>query len=277
MSKKKEQPQQKYYFVDEAGDGNLFAHRGRVLLGQEGCSRFFMLGLLDIADPKTLGDELEKLRKGLLADTYFKNVPSMQPEQRKTALMFHAKDDVPEVRREVYHLLQKTAGLRFFAVVTDKQRVLEYVQRRNALEPTYHYNPNELYDYLVRRLFKERLHKDDGYNVIFSERGKSDRTKALKKALLVARERFLNQWGKTSTAPIQVCAAPPIGNAGLQAVDYFLWAVQRVYEHQEDRYCNLLAGSIKLIHDIDDTHQARYGVYYTEKSPITADAIKRRQ
>jgi hypothetical protein len=29
----------------------------------------------------------------------------MQPEQRKTALAFHAKDAILEVRREVYRLL----------------------------------------------------------------------------------------------------------------------------------------------------------------------------
>ena len=277
MTEAKEQAVIKNYFVDEAGDCTLFAHHGRALIGQEGCSRYFMLGLLDIDDPETLGIEMGNLRANLMSDEYFKNVPSMQPDQRKTAIMFHAKDDLPEVRREVFHLLQNTVGLRFFAVVTDKRRVLEYVRQRNSREPDYRYNPNELYDYLVRRLFKERLHKEDGYNVIFSKRGNSDRTKALMSALLVARERFLNKWKKNSDVPIQVSASSPVGNAGLQAVDYFLWAVQRIYEHGEDRYCNLLASSIKLIHDIDDIRQAGYGVYYTQKSPITAEAIRRRQ
>jgi len=50
---------------------------------------------------------MNNLRQSLLADPYFKRVPSMQPAARKTALMFHAKDDVPEVRRDVFALLQK--------------------------------------------------------------------------------------------------------------------------------------------------------------------------
>src|SRR3989337_2290764 len=122
----------RYYFVDEAGDGTLFDARGRMLIGEQGISRYFILGVLDVPDPDLLHRELEELRKNLLADPYFKKVPSMQPEARKTTLMFHAKDDVPEVRREVFALLQKHE-FRFLAVVRDKQKVLDYVKRRNAV------------------------------------------------------------------------------------------------------------------------------------------------
>ena len=41
-------PSTRHYFVDEAGDGTLFDGKGRVLIGSEGCSRFFILGLVDI-------------------------------------------------------------------------------------------------------------------------------------------------------------------------------------------------------------------------------------
>ncbi len=136
------------YFVDESGDGNLFSRKGRVIVGTEGCSRFFILGLADIPDPTALGRDLDALRAGLLADPYFEGVPSMQPEVRKTALAFHAKDDLPEVRREVFSLLLRH-DMRFFAVVRDKAKVVEYVRQRNERDPAYRYNPNELYDYLV--------------------------------------------------------------------------------------------------------------------------------
>jgi hypothetical protein len=100
-------PAQRHYFVDEADDPVLFDAKGRALPGQEGCSRHFILGVLDVADPEALGAELETLRLELLADPYFRDVPSMQPERRKTAWMFHAKDDVPEVRREVFRVLMR--------------------------------------------------------------------------------------------------------------------------------------------------------------------------
>ena len=64
------------YYVDEAGDGTLFNRKGKVIIGTEGCSRFFILGLVDIADPETLESDLIELRKKLLEDPYFSGVPS---------------------------------------------------------------------------------------------------------------------------------------------------------------------------------------------------------
>jgi hypothetical protein len=233
------------------------------------------LGLLDVANPDALALEMETLRADLLADPYFKGVPSMQPEARKTALAFHAKDDVPEVRREVFKLLlAHPHDLRFFAVVRDKSKVVQYVRQRNERDPSYRYNPNELYDYLVRRLCKNLLHKDDQYNIYFARRGKSDRTAALRTALETARHRFCNQWGITSTAPINVVPSTPPASVGLQAVDYFLWALQRLYERREDRYVELLWPSFRLVNDLDDTREARYGVYYSQKKPLTLVALE---
>lgn len=211
----------RYYFVDEGGDGTLFAGKGKVIVNTPGCSRFFMLGLLDVADPVPLQTAFDDLRLRLVNDLYFKDVPSMQAAGRKTALAFHAKDDLPEVRKEVFALLREMDGLRFFAVVTDKMSVLEYVRQQNERNPAYHYQPNELYDFLARRLFKDRLHQDGGYEIMFSKRGKSDRTSALKNALEAARQRFATQWGISSDAPMNVMAGTPLTHAGLQAVDYF--------------------------------------------------------
>ncbi|MBM4466874.1 MAG: DUF3800 domain-containing protein [Chloroflexi bacterium] len=265
----------RHYFVDEAGDGTLFNGRGRIIVGTEGCSRFFILGLLDVANPDALALDMDTLRADLLADPYFKGVPSMQPEARKTALAFHAKDDVPEVRREVFKLLlAHSHDLRFFAVVRDKSKVVEYVRQRNERDPSYRYNPNELYDYLVRRLCKNLLHKDDQYNICFAKRGKSDRTAALRTALETARHRFCVQWGITSTALINVIPSTPPACAGLQAVDYLLWALQRLYERREDRYVELLWPAFRLVNDLDDTREARYGVYYSQKKPLTLAALE---
>lgn len=260
------------YFVDEAGDGTLFNRKGKVILGKEGCSQFFILGLLDIPDPVSLENDLKKLRKNLTMDPYFSGVPSMQTKSMKTALAFHAKDDLPEIRREVFAMLIKHE-LHFFGVVRDKLKVLEYVRQRNEGDPSYRYNPNELYDYLVRRLFKDRLHKDDGYRIYFSERGKSDRTEALLKALEKARRSFSEKWGIQSTAPIEVIPDTPKTCLCLQAVDYFLWALQRFYERKEERYLRFIWSSFRLVHDIDDTRQDRYGVYYTQKKPLTLAAL----
>lgn len=264
----------RHYFVDEGGDSTLFASRGRVIIETPGCSHFFMLGLLDVPDPAGLQQAFDDLRARLMNDLYFKDVPSLREDGQKTALAFHAKDDLPEVRKEVFMLLRNALGLRFFAVVTDKWRVLEYVRQQNERNPTYRYHPNELYDYLVRRLFKNLLHKDSGYEIVFSGRGKSDRTEALLQAIETARQRFARQWGINNMATINVLARTPQQDAGLQAVDYFTWALQRLYEKGEDRFLSYLWPAVHLVQDIDDKRQAGYGMYYTQKKPLDAAALE---
>ena len=263
----------RYYFVDEAGDGNLFDAKGHTIVGAEGCSRYFILGMLDVLDPERLQQEMDALRAGLLQDPYFRGVPSMQPAARKTVVAFHAKDDVPEVRREVFALLLQHQ-MRFLAVVRDKRKVLSEVIERNSRDPGYHYHPNELYDYLVSRLFKTLLHKYDAYEIRFARRGQQDRTRALQAALLRARASFTNRWGIRSTAPISVYPSYPHESVPLQAADYFLWALQRLYERREDRYIQLIWPAVELVQDVDDTREKQYGTYYTKKKPLNAAALE---
>jgi len=261
-----------HYFVDEAGDGTLFNAKGKVLLGENGCSRYFMLGLLWVREPERLAADLQALRERLLADPYFAGIPSMQADGRKTALAFHAKDDVPEVRREVFALLRQHE-LSFFAVVKDKRKVLEYVRQRNERDPAYRYQQNDVYDWLVRRLFKDRLHQHDAYRVVFATRGASDRTRAFAEALNVARERFAEQWAVEVRSEIKVVASNPRLTPELQAADYFLWALQRLYERREERYWAYVQPQVSLVMDVDDTREVAYGRYYTKKKPLSLAAL----
>ena len=65
--------------------------------------------------------------------------------------------------------------------------------------------------------------------------------------------------------------------ACLQAADYFLWALQRLYERGEDRYLGVLWDRFRLVVDIDDTRGTEYGAYYTQKRPLNAAALKWRE
>ena len=76
---------------------------------------------------------------------------------------------------------------------------------------------------------------------------------------------------------LNVSAATPKEHAGLQAVDYFIWALQRFYERGENRYLAYLWQAFGLVHDIDDTRKANYGVYYTQNRPLTAAALRGRK
>ena len=160
----------------------------------------------------------------------------------------------------------------FFAIVRDKTKVLEYIRQRNEVDRFYRYKINELYDYLIRQQFHDRLHQDDAYEIHFAKRGKADRTAALKVALETARQRFTEKWGKNSAGSINVFASNSESVAGLQAADYFLWALQRFYERGESRYLDYLWPSFRLVRDINDTRRNRYGEYYTQKKPLTKAA-----
>ena len=259
--------------MDESGDGVLFDKRGRPLLLREGWPQHFMLGLLDVADPAALQVEMDDLRNQLLTDPYFANVPSMRPESRKTALVFHAKDDLPEVRREVFSLLLRHE-LRLSAIVQRMRVVLKYVTSRNETDAAYRYHPDELYDFTVRRLFGQRLHVHDTYDICFARRNKSDRTRFLAETLIAVRDRFCRMRNLPTQSQIIVRSANLADHAGLQAVDYFLWALQRAYARGEDRFIRLIWDKVSLVYDVDDTREKPYGRYYTEKRPLTMETLK---
>lgn len=256
-----------HYFVDESGDGVLFGSQGRVLLGQPEGRSHFMLGVLQVHQPQSLAAELESLREDLLKDPYFKNVASMQPVRNKTALMFHAKDDVPEVRREVFKVLARHE-MKFYAVVRDMRYVLAYVQERNARDANYRYRPDELYDQTVARLFKDRLHSYETCRISYGVRGTADRTRAFQNALAQARTRFEQKWNKTVTTQIELVPSSPRKEPCLQAVDYVLWALHRYYSRQEGRFIEMLWDKVGLIHAVDDKANAAYGTYYNKKKPL---------
>jgi hypothetical protein len=232
-----------------------------------------MLGLAKISEPDAIGRALSELRVRLLADPYYKGIPSLEPERLKTADAFHATDDIPEVRERVFRTLSEQQ-VRFFTVVRDKKRVLEYVRQRNERDSSYRYHPNELYEHMVRRLFRDRLHQEEAYRVCFARRGKSDRTEALMSALGVARQRFATRFGVKREVALDVRPRWSREEPCLQAVDYLLWAVQRLYEKQEERFLTFVWPLVRLVHDVDDTREADYGVYYTQKRPLTLAALK---
>lgn len=259
-----------HFFVDEAGDPALFDSKGRILVGAEGCSKYFILGKLDVDDPPALSAALESLRAKLLADPYFKRVPSMQPEQRKTAIGFHAKDDVAEVRREVFNVLLQS-DLRFYAVVRSKSDLLSYVKHRNALDATYRYKGDELYDTLVEELFRRYHPFADQLNICFAKRGNKSRTQAFRSAIERAEARFERDFGTRRSAEVSIVASTPPESSGLQAVDYFLWALQRYYERDEDRFLELIWEKVVEIEDMDRIEGGRKGVVYNKKRPLIQD------
>jgi hypothetical protein len=269
-------------FVDEAGDPTLFHASGKAIVDTEGCSRFFIIGKLEVDDPPALAQSLTGLRQELIADPYFAGVESFRPERKKTALLFHAKDDLPEVRYRVFNLLRAVgSALRFHAVVCDKQVLLKSEMERRAQDPRYRYQPDTIYDGLIRSLCSKFHRLADRYEICVAKRGAKDRNQAIRTAIEHAERDFEQKFGfsRGGGDAWTIVISNPKETVCLQAVDYFLWAVQRFYEVRlhpttgekirEDRYLKLLWPQIGEIHDLD-FGPAR-GTYFTAQHPLTLE------
>jgi hypothetical protein len=265
------------YFVDEAGDGVLFGPRGRNRLEDKDARRFFILGMVWLADQQKIEAELQQLRIHLLHHPLYASIHTLRPEAGKTARFFHAKDDHAEVRAKVFETLL-TQDFKFYAIIKDMRAVLNYVHGRNQMHSAYRYHPNELYDLTVRMLFKNRLHQHDRIHITFARRGNSDRTASLRTQLDLARQKFLEERGIQKETTITIQPAHPWDVIGLQVADYCLWALQRCYENSEARFLHAIWPKVSLVHDVDDTTAAKYGRYWTRKdSPPDLEAIKNRR
>lgn len=259
------------YFVDEAGDLTLFDARGRVLVGGDGVSRYFVVGAALVPDPEGLAARLEALRGELAADPYFAAVPSMRPERGKTARLFHAKDDVPEVRREVYRLLQREPVEVYAAF---RRKVVLAAELRAHFEATgQKYGADRVYDDLVTAVFTNRLHLAAETHIVFARRGKADRNVALAGALALAQAKFERRYRRGPSGAVRVSSSTPSKAAGLQVVDYYLWALQRLLERGEARYFDYLRPAFRLVIDRDDSRRRGYGEYYTASNPLAPERL----
>lgn len=267
-----EQQLKKYYFVDEAGDTTMFNKRGRLIVGTDGVSNFFMLGVADLPNPKDADAALNKLRAELLADPYFEGVPSMQSKARKTAICFHVSKDLPEVKREVFRLLPQFGAK--VQIIIRRKAELANTARLTYKNFGIKLPDNRIYDDLVKRLFRNLLHKADENHIIVARRGKSARLKALHNAIDRAKANFEAKYGIWSDSTTIIQPAYPREFGGLQVIDYYLWALQCLYERGNDRYFKLLAKDFRLIMDIDDKRNKPYGEYYGDMNPLTAQKIK---
>jgi hypothetical protein len=261
-------PPFRYLFVDEAGDLTIFGRHGRSLIGSPGVSYAFMVGLCELADAAAAQSRLDQLRADLLADSYFHGVPSFKPEQNKTAAAFHAKDDLPEVRREVFRLIPSFEP-KIVVALRRKHALARELHRSSGPKP----NPHSVYDRLVVAVCRDRLHGADSHQVVFARRGKHDRDAALNAAIRQAKLNFNRKWGTAHDKPVVVRSASPSEHAGLQVTDYLLWALQRLVERREDRYFSAVASHFRLIMDLDDIRRKGYGEWYSDNNPLCLEKL----
>ena len=228
-----------YYFVDEAGDPAFYNRRGELIVGKEGCSKILMLGFVETEDPKIIRQELQKIRDKIGNDPYLKDIPSL----KKSLVYFHATDDCPEVRQEVYKCIGRL-NFKCQFVVTRK---IEGVFKKHEC------NENKFYDALIAHLFKNVLHRAKNNFIYFSKRGSKNRQepldKAIEHAISLFETRFFIKVGSKAYIQSQI----PTGEPCLQVIDYMNWAIYRVFTKQDTRYYTFVKDKVSFIWDIYDT------------------------
>lgn len=132
-----------YFFVDESGDTTFYNRSKEWVVGNEGVSKILIMGFIRTTEPEFLRDNLNRLHKEIATNSYFYGVPSIT----KTNLAFHAKDDIPEVRYEVFKLLN---NLPFSCNIVIARKTQKVFDKFNG-------NTNNFYDSLITHLFKNIL------------------------------------------------------------------------------------------------------------------------
>lgn len=252
--------EKKYFFVDESGDPNFFG-KGQVDLIATGlASKYFMVGYLEITDHNDLDKRLNGIRQEIANDEFLNVIPSV----RHSIKCFHANKDCREVQERVFKVLKNTE-FTFHAVVMEK-RIDQFNKKFQGKKST-------LYAYLVERLMENRLHLYPEIDVYFAKMGSVTNEENMWAALDRAKERFSQKWGAKQQGKVRVFMQQPSQIAGLQAVDYVLWAIHRVYHHNDFRYYNFLQEKISLVHDLNHGTPL-YGTYFNHKKPLTRERFE---
>ncbi len=259
------------FYVDESGDLTFFVKNKPVNFDNATVSKYFMIGMVRIkSDIDEVSQAFDNLRAELLQDPFVKKIPSAH----KIAQMFHAKDDADIIRREVFKLIQKF-DFSVQVIVRRKQVILDKIKeqyKQTGIKTKI--SEKDIYDSMVSALFKRSLHKND-CKIYFSQRGKTFNEESLKLAIGRAKRNFCIQYNTENTHQTNIFSSQPQHHIGLQIIDYYLWALHRFYSYNDDSYFNLLKDDFKLIIDLDDKRNHKYGEYYDHKSkPISLEKVK---
>lgn len=261
MSTKKEDISTLHRYLDEAGDTTFFG-KGKVnIVGQNGVSKCFILGVVKFKEPlKEIRQKVLELQQTVCSDPYFNEVPSIQKKIAKGGYYFHATDDVPEVRKLFYDYI-KTINCSFEAVVGRKIMGF-YVNKHNGKE-------SEFYADLLSHLIKNKLNKGGKLILDVASRGSSTKNHNLQSALQKAIARNSKK-GKPVATNVVFNVQNHLTEPLLNVADYFCWSIQRLFERGETRYYNFLKDQVSLVVDLYDSENYKNsGNYYTVKKPLT--------
>jgi hypothetical protein len=220
-----------------------------------------MVKVLDPLDE--VRSKISAMQNVIAADPFF-DVPSVRAKKEKAGYYLHATDDLPEIRKMFFDLIN-TIDCSVEAVVGRKS--IERFETKHKGKEEYFYAD------LLSHLLKNKFQKHDKLILNIAERGKSTKHNNLNLSLLKAKQRFAatNEKREIKTN-ILFEVNKPTQDPLLNLADYLCWAIQRVFEKGEMRYYHLVQSKISLVVDLYDTVKYKsWGNYYDKKNPLTAE------
>lgn len=253
-------------FLDETGNTVFFGRGDKLLVGNNGVSLSFGIGLTKFnGSLKVIRQEVRDLELSIEKDELLNCIPSVQKRIQKGGFFFHASEDPPEVRSIFLRYLKKLDCES--EVVIARKIPGVFINRHGKKQ-------NSFYADLLSHLIKNRMKREGKLVLCIAERGSSTREKTLFQALDMARSRAQKKWQNVTIKAevvfnIQTPRTEPLLNVG----DYLAWAVQRVFEKGEMRYYNYLKDRIRLVIDLYDFNKYEgSGNYYDPKiNPLTSE------
>jgi hypothetical protein len=251
-------------FLDETGDTTFYGKGRKLIIGQEGVSLSFGLGVVRIDRPlEEVRREVRALEEQVEADPLLNTIPSVQKRITSGGFYFHACKDTPDVRAVLLRYLRELPCEAEMVVARKVPALFE--KQHNGRE-------EEFYADLLAHLIKNRLKRAGTLVLNVAERGSSTRERVLTDALKLATERAARKWGAENLKARAVFNVQnPRTEPLLTVSDYLCWAVQRVFEQGEVRHYNYLAERIRLVVDLYDRDKYIGNKnYYDKKNPLTA-------
>lgn len=235
-------------FLDEAGDTTFYGKGKIPIIGSEGVSGSFLMGMLTLNESVVeVRNKVMELQRQIVNDSYFRAVPSIQKKKNTMGYFLHAKDDVPEVRKMVFDLIAKT-NCKFDIVIGRKDYVI-YESRHNG-------SPSEFYADLLSHLLIDSLNDHEKLVLNVAHRRKCTTHKNLQKGLDKALTIAANKYPEgCNDCQMVFNVQQPVTEPIINIADYFLWAMQRKLERGESRYVDFLSaqiGSIRCLYEEDE-------------------------
>lgn len=256
---KKTEFDHRYFFVDESGDPTFYNRRGEYIVGEEGCSKIFILGFVRTENPRAIRLGLKRLREEIITDEYLKKIPSLS----KSLVTFHAKDDCSEVREKVFKLMKMLDFKAEFIVARKREEIFQGKHRGEE---------NNFYHDLTTKLFENKLHRAEKNSIYFSVRGNTTRQELLDEAINIAKRNFERKWATEIGTSIAVFPQQPSDEPCLQIVDYMNWAIYRAFVRGEERYYDFVKEKVSYLVDIYDNEKYPKN-FYNDKNPFAVNKI----